>query len=272
MTPLRFAFKVTSSTPLDDFLISHHFGDRNIYTLIKEKHIYINNELVADRNILLNEEDLVEVTLNEEENDLFENDSPIEIIYEDEYILVVNKPYNLDVEPSRYTTTNNLASMVTHYFKKNDIHSKIHLVNRLDKLTTGLVIVAKNRYIKNLFKYTDIIKRYYALVEGITPENGTIINKLIKDKNSSKRIEDEDGKECKTEYRRIDIKDGNSSVDIRIYTGRTHQIRSSMKNINHPLVNDPLYNSSNTNGEMHLKAYYLKFIHPITNKLIELKI
>ena len=158
MGKIKLEFLSESKSTLSEFLLSKHFGDRQIFSEIKEENVLINGSLAKDRNVMLNPGDKVVVYLNEEENSLFENDGPLDIVYEDEYILVVNKPYDLDVEPSRYSATNNLASLVVHYFKIKSINSKIHIVNRLDKLTSGLVIIAKNRYIKNLFKYIDIEK------------------------------------------------------------------------------------------------------------------
>jgi len=269
---LTLTFKVNSPTTLDAFLKERHFGYQMIYQEIKQGNILVNSKVITSRNHPLAIDDLVMVILNDEVNELYENNAPIDIVYEDEYFLIVNKPYGIDVEPSRYSTTNNLASMITHYFNEHNIKSKIHLVNRLDKLTTGLVIVAKNRYIKNLFKYVDITKRYYCLVEGTTKEHEIIINKMSKDIQTGMRVEDENGKQCKTEYTRIKVDNNNSLLDVRIYTGRTHQIRSTFKYIGHPLVNDPLYNKENVNGDMFLKAYLLEFIHPITEQKVSVKI
>lgn len=269
---ISFKLIVKKEERINSLLSREGFSSSNIFNLIKEEHVLVNSIVIKGRNYIVHIGDLVSVTLNDEINELYENDAPIDIIYEDEYILVVNKPYNLDVEPSLHTTTNNLASRITHYFKVNNIKSKIHLVNRLDKLTTGLVIVAKNRYIKNKFSKVHILKKYHCLVDGKTNEHEAIVNRIMKDENSDKRIIiDEGGKLCKTEYQLIEYKDGKSLLEITLYTGRTHQIRATMLSIGHPLTNDPLYNKD-VNGDMYLKAYYLKFNHPITGNVIELSI
>ena len=257
---------------INSLLLKEGFSSSNIFNLIKEQHVLVNDAVIKGRNYLVHEGDNVFITLNDEINNLYENDSPIDIVFEDEYILIVNKPYNLDVEPSLHTTYNNLASMITYYFKVNSIKSKIHLVNRLDKLTSGLVIVAKNRYIKNRFSKVDIVKRYLCYVDGKTNEHEIIINRIEKDSLSDRRIVvNEGGKICKTEYRLLEYNDNKSLLEITLHTGRTHQIRATMKSINHPLTNDPLYNDV-VNGDMFLKAYYLKFTHPILGKEVEIRL
>lgn len=272
MSKIQLNYLSKDKISLDDFMKNHGFGDRNIYQEIKEENVIVNDLVIKDRNYIIPENSKIVILLNEEVNELYENNSPIDIVYEDEYFLIVNKPYNLDVEPSRYSTTNNLASMVTHYFKLKNIHSKIHLVNRLDKLTTGLVIIAKNRYIKNLFRNTKIVKKYKCLVEGEISSSGEIRNKIAKVDNSSKHIIDDSGKECLTTYDVIKQENGNTWLDVQIHTGRTHQIRLSFADIGHPLLGDPMYGNKAKENRMFLQSYYLEFNHPITNKHILIKI
>ena len=270
--PISFKFIAKKNERINSFLLKEGFSSSNIYNLIKQNHVLVNNIVIRGRNYLIHQDDVIDVTLNDETNDLFENENPINICYEDEYILIVNKPYGLDVEPSLYSSVNNLSSQITHYYKINNIKSKIHLVNRLDKYTTGLVIVAKNQFIKNKFSKTKIIKKYLCLVKGKTKEHEIIVNRILKDPLSNKRIiVNEGGKICKTEYRLIKYENDNSLLEVTLHTGRTHQIRATLANINHPLINDPLYNDE-VNGDMFLKAYYLKLIHPITLKDIEIKL
>ena len=272
MSKIQVNYFSKDKTTIGEFMKSNGFGDRNIYLEIKENNVLVNNQIIKDRNYIIEPGSKVTIFLNEEDNELFENDSPIDRVYEDDYFLIVNKPYNLDVEPSRYTTTNNLASMVTHYFKEKNIHSKIHLVNRLDKLTSGLVIIAKNRFIKNLFRNTKIIKKYKCLVEGIISKSGEIRNKIAKVDNQSKHVISESGKECLTSYEVLEHIDGNTLLEVELHTGRTHQIRLSFSDIGHPLVGDPLYGNKTKENRMYLESYYLEFEHPITNKHLLFKI
>ena len=256
---------------INKFLLNKGFSDNNTYYLIKNKNVLIDNKIVIDKNVLLPfKKCKVEVTLNDEESTLPINNNKIDIVYEDQYFLVVNKPINLDVEPTKANYENNLACMVNNYFINNNIKSKIHLVNRLDKLTSGLVIIAKNQYIHNLFSKIKINKYYETLVEGITKNKGTIKVKIAKEEGSVKRIVDEKGKLSITKYKRIKVIGNNSLLKIKLITGRTHQIRLSMSYINHPLVNDPLYGNIVNENDMYLKANILVFKHPITNKKIKI--
>ena len=269
MAKIKFEYASYFKCSLVKFLKKKGYSDKNIYYLIYNNNIYINNIVVKDKQVVLPlKKAIVTVYLNDEENTLPINENSIDIVYEDEYLLIVNKPYNLDIEPTKRNYTNNLASEVSYYFKTNDIKSKIHLVNRLDKLTTGLVIIAKNQYIHNLFKKVKITKKYQALVRGKVKRKGIIKIRIAKDNDSIKRKENINGKLCISKYKLIKYENDNSLVDVLIKTGRTHQIRVSFKSISHPLVNDPLYDNSLSNDNMFLKAYYLRFIHPITKKRI----
>lgn len=265
------SFKVFYKQKIASFLIKRGFSDSNIYYLIKNNNVLINDKPVRDKNDLVRYKDTIKVLLSETYSDIPTLKDNLDIVYEDNYLLAVNKPYNLDVEPTKKEYVNNLACIVNNYYQENNIESKIHLVNRLDKLTTGLVILAKNQYIHNLFNNIKITKKYSALVEGKTASSGTIKIKIEKENNSVERVVSDSGKISITKYKLVKFDGVNSLVDISILTGRTHQIRLSFKHINHPLVNDPLY-GNNTNGDMYLKAYYLRFRHPITKKIIRLSI
>lgn len=255
-----------------DFLKKKDYSDSNIYYLIKNNNVTIDNKIVKDKWEKLYFKSKIQVTLNDEENTLFILNKPLDIVYEDKYFMIVNKPFNLDIEPTKANYENNLAAMIGYYFKENNIHSKVHFINRLDKLTSGLVIVGKNQYIHNLFAKIHIIKKYIALVEGKTKQRQTIKVKLKKDDYSLKRIVCNDGKMCITKYERIKFDGKNTLVKIKLLTGRTHQIRASFAHIKHPLVFDPLYGNKNENGNMYLKANYLKFKHPITLKVVKIQI
>ena len=269
MGKIKFEYTSYFKSPLVNFLKKKGYSDKNIYYLIYNNNIYINNIAVRDKQVVLPfKKAIITVYLNDEDNTLPIKESNLDIVYEDEYLLIVNKPYNLDIEPTKRNYTNNLASEISYYFKINNIKSKIHLVNRLDKLTTGLVVIAKNQYIHNLFQKVKITKKYQALVKGKVKRKGIIKIRIAKDNDSIKRKEDINGKLCISKYKLIKYENNNSLVDVIIKTGRTHQIRVSFKSINHPLVNDPLYDKPLANEKMYLKAYYISFKHPITKKRI----
>ena len=271
---IKFTYHHIFPETINNFLLKKGYSENNIYNLIRNKNITIDGKVVTSKNektsIFYSK---VVVTLNEEFSTLPINNSSIKVIYEDDYFLVVDKPYDLDIEPTKANYVNNLAAMVNNYFISNNIKSKIHFVNRLDKLTSGLVIIAKNQYIHNVFSKVNIDKQYYALVEGEVENSGVIKVNIKRDGDSIKRIVAEDGKPCITKYNKVGYQKGMSLVNVKLLTGRTHQIRVSFAHIGHPLVSDPLYNpKTHSSLTMFLRAYSLKFRHPITKERIELKI
>ena len=272
MKNIKISFVNSKKQTISEFMLEKGFSSSNIFHEINQKLVLINLSPVRDKNVEIFEGDKIEITLVPEVNDLPLNKDKVEILYEDEYLLLVNKPSNLLVEPYKIGTNNNLASMVANYFFEQEIPSKIHLVNRLDKCTSGIVIIAKNQYIKNLMCKTKITKKYLALVEGKTDTSGTIKINIDKEAFSNSRILGESGKESITEYKTIsyDEKRDVSLVEVEILTGRTHQIRLSCSSIGHPLVGDETYGSK-LKEDIYLKAFYTEFKHPLIDKVIRIK-
>ncbi len=153
-----------------------------------------------------------------------------------------------------------------------NLKATVHLVNRLDKDTQGLMLIAKNRQAHYLLsKDIKQVKRvYHCLVEGILKGEGIIDKPIIKDKNSVKRLIDASGKKAITVYRSLKIFDNKSLIECDLKTGRTHQIRVHLSSIGHPLVGDGLYGSMETKT-YYLDSVYLEFVSPFTNKLIQIK-
>ena len=266
---ITFNYKNFRKQTINRFLMLKGYSDNNIYYLIKNKNVLANNKPVLDKNEIIEAKNIISVTLNDEENTLIECKENIKIVYEDKYLLIVDKDKYDDVEPTKENNETSLANKVTYYFNQNNIKSKIHLVNRLDKLTSGLIIIAKNQYIHNLMQRVEIHKKYLALVKGKTDKNGLIKVNIARQENSIKRIVDPNGKESLTYYKRLEYKNDQSLLNLTLLTGRTHQIRVSCAHINHPLVGDPLY-SDDTQENMFLRAYKLNFIHPISKKKISI--
>ena len=244
-----------------DCLIEHNFSRKVIRSL---KYVYVNDKEVRLWQEV-NEGDTLDVPVKEETSDVISTKGSLNIVYEDDDILIVNKPHKMSTQPNIGHYTDSLANYIKYYFEENNINSTVHLVNRLDYDTSGLVLVAKSSYIHNLFKKVNIEKKYYAVVSGVVKESGRIDAPIIRD--GKIRVVGGD-KRAITEYRVIETKT-NTLLDITLHTGRTHQIRVHMKYINHPIVGDPLYGYGDN---LALESYYLKFIHPITNKLIEVKL
>lgn len=206
-------------------------------------------------------------------------DKPLDILYEDEYLLIVNKLANMPVHPSADNYENTLSNIVANYLKNQDIFN-IHIITRLDKDTTGVCIFAKNEYIQELFirkkEQINLKKDYLAICYGILQKSHGIIEKNISRKEGTiiLREVNDNGDYAKTEYfvKGTNKEKNYSIVKVILHTGRTHQIRVHMSYIGYPLLGDDLY-SDNTNickyiSRQALHARKISFNHPITNKKI----
>jgi len=175
----------------------------------------------------------------------------IDVVYEDEYILCVNKEKGVPCHPSANHQEKTLYNAIVYYYTKQDKIVPIHFVNRLDKDTTGLVIIAKHKYIQEfLSKQMQngvLTKKYIAIVHGKIKENEGIIEKRIRRKQNSiilrEVTDDIDGDYAKTGYKVIEYNRERdyTVVEVTLYTGRTHQIRVHFASIGHPLLGDELY-------------------------------
>lgn len=242
-------------------------------------------------NYLIKENDVITVDLDKVEvKNKFENkfkliDSSLDILYEDEYLLIVNKPANMPVHPSSQNYENTLSNIVASYLKKQGIFN-IHIVTRLDHNTTGICIFAKNSYIQELFvRKKDIIdfkKWYIAIVNGNVKETHGIITANIARKKDTiiLREVNKSGDFAKTEYfvESYNEEKDFTIVKILLHTGRTHQIRVHMSHIGHVLLGDDLYaqeyNTKDITKFINRQALHsskISFNHPITNKYIEIE-
>ena len=239
--------------------------ERNGKILLNGKAVKLNKSIFAG--------DELSIEFDEEEDQYAAVDIPLDIIYEDDDLLVVNKqPYTV-VHPTRSHQDDTLANGVAYYYKKNNINRKVRFVNRLDMNTSGIVIIAKNPYAHNQLglqmKSSSVEKYYYAIVEGLLKEDEGRIDAPITRLNPEDiiRIVHPSGKECITEFKAEKKYNNMTLVKLKLITGRTHQIRVHLKHIGHPVIGDTLYgNESLLIGRQALHCYEMKFKHPITNK------
>lgn len=202
-------------------------------------------------------------------------DLPIEIIYEDDDYLILNKSANMPIHPSMGNHDNTLANAILSYYQKCGVAYPYRCINRLDKDTTGLTIIAKNCQAAGILSRSvasrNIHRTYLAIVEGEVTE-GMTINAPIARKEAStieRCVDEEHGEEAITHVFPLSYnKELNLSlIRLQLETGRTHQIRVHMKHIGHPLIGDFLYNPNMQYIKRQaLHAYQLSFIHPITKK------
>lgn len=233
--------------------------------LIREGFITINDS-PARSNDILKEGDKVYVVLETKETqDIIPQDIPIEVAYEDVDLLIVNKPPFMVVHPTRSHQENTLANGVMNYFKNTNQDCIVRLVNRLDRDTSGLVMIAKSQYAhQGMAKKLDnnqIEKTYIAVVEGRLEGKGTIDMPIDRPTPESMRREVmEGGQRAVTHYEAISSSDEMSVLSIKLETGKTHQIRVHMKSIGHPIVGDTLYGcESQYINRQALHAHRLRF-------------
>ena len=270
-----------------DKIIANKYPDlsrTNIQRLIEEEKILVNDKIqkasykasVGDK-ITIEEVELKETSIKPE-------NIPLDIIYEDEDIIVVNKPKGLVVHPANGNPDGTLVNAIMAICKDSlsGIGGEIRpgIVHRLDKDTSGLIIIAKNDKahinISEQIKNREVKKTYLALVRGVIKENEATINMPIarSTKDRKKMAVSKNGKNAITHFKVLKRYNNYTFVEVRIETGRTHQIRVHMSQIGYPIVGDSVYsngkNPFGVTGQM-LHAAKLNFKHPITNKELNLE-
>ena len=201
---------------------------------------------------------------------------PLDIIYEDEDILVINKAADTPIHPSQGNYDNTLANAVAYYFQEKGETFTYRCINRLDRDTTGLLILAKHMYsasiLSNMVQNREIHRQYLAIATGEVPAEGTIIAPIGRVDGSTieRQVDEINGEYACTHFKTLDIKNDYSLVALKLETGRTHQIRVHMKHIGHPLPGDFLYNPDySVIQRQALHSHKLKFQHPITKEELE---
>ena len=200
---------------------------------------------------------------------------PFEIVYEDEDLLVINKPADMPIHPSFQNHGNTLADALTWHYQQQGKEFVYRCINRLDRDTTGLLIVAKHQLsasiLSDMVRKREIHREYLAIVEGIPPEKGTISAPIGRKEGSAilREVNFETGEPARTHFTRLETRNGLSLVSLKLETGRTHQIRVHMGYIGCPLIGDYLYYPDHTRiNRQALHSYRLSFLHPITGKAL----
>ena len=248
-------------------------SSRLLYKLIKLNKIELNHKS-CDTRKTGNLEDTITVNFDYEEDNsnIVPTKMDLNIVFEDDWILVVNKPAGIAIHPSVLHYSDSLCNGIRFYFDKIGLKKKIRPVNRLDLNTSGLVVFAKCEYIQecliNQMKNNQFKKEYLAVCDGIFDEKSSTINLPIARKENSiiERCISENGQTAITHYEILKKFDNYSLVKCSLETGRTHQIRVHMSAIGHPLLGDSLYGSiSDLINRQALHCYNLQFIHPVYN-------
>ncbi|MDR7870677.1 MAG: RluA family pseudouridine synthase [Tissierellaceae bacterium] len=265
----------TGHISLEEFLYGNDISGRLFRKLYKSKHIYLNGEFVR-KSTELKKGDKVSIYMEDEENNIAPEKMDLNIVYEDNDLLIINKQADIVVHPTKSHQENTLSNGIAYHFKENEINKKIRFVNRLDMDTTGILIVAKNPFahqqIAIQLEENTVTKKYYALVEGIVEKDEDTIDLPIgrEEERSIKKIVTKKGQEALTTYKVVERFKDATLVEVQIFTGRSHQIRVHMHHIGHPIIGDSLYNKESPYIKRQaLHSYYLKAKHPRTHNEIE---
>lgn len=269
------------SLSLKEFLkLKFNISTRLYQKLLRHSSITINGEIYYEKTpILLKEADVINIDLNYEENNsnIVPTKMDLNIVFEDDWLLIVNKPAGIPVHPSALHYEDSLSNGIRFYFDSINLKKKIRPVNRIDLNTSGLVVFAKCEYIHSTLssqmETKQFEKKYLALVTGSLKEKNGTIDLPISRKDGSiieRCVLPNRGQKSITHYKVLKETEKYSLVECLLETGRTHQIRVHMSAIGHPILGDSLYGTeTNLIEGQALHSYYIKFIHPVTHKDFE---
>jgi 23S rRNA pseudouridine1911/1915/1917 synthase len=260
--------------PIDKYLKSQSYSSANITAIKKMPNNVVVNGQWVHMNRKLSAGEVLTVNISEDNSS--EKIPPVkmdlDIVYEDEDIIVINKPAGLPIHPSLNHYEDSLANGLAYYYESQGKPFIFRCANRLDKNTSGLTVIAKHLVSANILstmvKNRQFHREYYAIVRGTLAEKtGTIDAPIgrVDDSIITRQVDFENGERAVTHYEVIKENNGHSLVSIHLETGRTHQIRVHFKYIGHPLIGDHLYNPDfEYMNRQALHSHKIEFTHPIT--------
>jgi len=271
---------------LDKYLMEELDVSRSkVQKLIDNDKILVNGN-VSKASYVVKLDDLIQViSMEDEVMNVEAEDIPLDIIYEDEYLLVVNKPSGMVVHPGNGNYNHTLVNaLMYHCNKLSTINGDVRpgIVHRIDADTSGLLLVAKDDNAHNdlakQISEKSVVRKYVCLVQGVINEDTATIDAPIgRDKNNRKKmcVTGDNSKDAVTNIRVLERYSNATLIECSLETGRTHQIRVHMEYINHPVVNDPVYGFNKIDdkdfGQM-LHAKEIGFIHPVTHEFMDFKV
>lgn len=271
-----------TSMPVSHFLKQKGFSSQNLVQLKKNPDAVLANEVPCFMNHVLHPGDTLTLHIREARSSekIPPVELPLDIVYEDEDLMVINKPAGMPIHPSMNNYYNSMANALAYYFDQQNRPFVFRCINRLDRDTSGLTIVAKHYVSAGMLSAmiankaaSGITREYLAIVKGsVQPPEGTITAPLGRKEGSiiERTIDFEKGESAITHYKVLDEKNGHSLVSLILETGRTHQIRIHMKHLGYPLIGDYLYNPDMERIQRQaLHAWKLSFVHPITGEKMQ---
>ena len=272
---------------LDKYLMNELDVSRSkVQKLIDNKHILVNGNVSRSSYAVKLNDNIEVLSMEDDIIDIDAENIPLDIVYEDEYLLVVNKPSGMVVHPGNGNYNHTLVNALMYHCNDNlsSVNGDVRpgIVHRIDADTSGLLLVAKNDIVHNdLAKQIgekSVTRKYVCLVHGVINEDTATIDAPIgRDKNNRKKmcVTGDNSKDAVTNIRVLERYSNSTLIECSLETGRTHQIRVHMNYINHPVVNDPVYGYNKLDdkdfGQM-LHAKEIGFVHPITHEFMEFKV
>lgn len=279
---LKFTIGDNDKKNVRKFLVQHKFSSSQLHNLKNKGGLIFVNHKQRHFDFRLKNGDEILIILNSEEpSDLIAPMSgPVDVIYEDSYILVVNKPPGIASLPAKARSGKTMANVVKGYLIAKKENPTIHLVTRLDRNTSGLMVFAKTSYAHSLLDQIlhseDFQKFYLAMTYGqVMPESGLIDLPIGIDPDAfyMRNIDYQKGKPSRTIYETVEKFSDASLLKLKLLTGRTHQIRVHLTAIGHPIIGDDMYSGKVDKriNRQALHCYRLNIVHPVTKKLLKLR-
>ena len=278
--------QVTTAGRIDKVLASLTDWSRSkIQDLVLAGAIAVNQQVVSKVNHPLVSGDLVTIVPPVLDTYLDADIQPypldLEVLYEDEYYLIVNKPSGILTHPTSFNEPDTLVNAALHYFLQKGIHSQPWMVHRLDKDTSGIIMIAKSyealTKMQAIFNEQKVVKKYYALVHHKLNQKNILIDvpiaRSFQNKLKMNPLHGKNPKPAQTLVELIENYQQAALISCQLLTGRTHQIRVHLRHINHPIINDDLYGIEKhpTPYKQYLHAYFLSFTHPFTHAEIQVQ-
>lgn len=251
-------YELSEKTTVRKFLLSKGYSKRSVESILSEGFLLNNQLSIKSKNLKAG--DKLFVIIKDENIDYEPVRGNLKIIYEDRDTLVISKDPNITVNSKGQIS---LANNIANYFKSNNINSKVRFVNRLDMDTSGLILVAKNKYAHAFYQKqienNEMIKKYIAIIDPYVNLDMLYEEKFAYDEKSKSYVVSEDGKTAKTIFKSLKLLEDRTIVECKILTGKTHQIRASLSSLGYPIFGDKLYGSDKNLDRFLLHSYKLSF-------------
>ncbi|MCH4008831.1 RluA family pseudouridine synthase [Companilactobacillus sp.] len=279
---LKYRVTETDKKVIRKFLVHKKFSSSQLHNLKNKGGLIFVNHRQRHFNYQMKTGDEILIVMSvETPSDLIKPmPGQVDVIYEDKYFLVINKPPGIASLPAKALTSKTMANIVKYYLEQNGENGTIHLVTRLDRDTSGLMVFAKNSYAHSMLDqilHSDHFQKYYlAIIYGhMEPESGLIDLPIGIDQSAFylRTIDHDNGKPSKTIYKTVERFSRGSLLKLKLLTGRTHQIRVHLKASGHPIFGDYMYTNQEEPliNRQALHCAELKIVHPVTGELLDLQ-